>query len=40
MCPDGARALGGGVCSPGVNVERVEGETLLSVTDSDSDLEV
>ncbi|KAE8284187.1 Homeobox protein SIX3 Sine oculis homeobox-like protein 3 [Larimichthys crocea] len=40
MCPDGARSLSGGECSPDEGGERADGETLLSVTDSDSDLDV
>ncbi|XP_037609967.1 homeobox protein SIX3b [Sebastes umbrosus] len=40
MCPDGARSLSGGECSPDESGERADGETLLSVTDSDSDLDV
>lgn len=38
LCPDGVRSLSGGECSP--DEERADGETLLSVTDSDSDLDV
>lgn len=40
MCPEGARSLSGGECSPDEGGERADGETLLSVTDSDSDLDV
>ncbi|TNN68405.1 Homeobox protein SIX3 [Liparis tanakae] len=40
MCPDGARSFSGGECSPDESGERADGETLLSVTDSDSDLDV
>lgn len=40
MCPEGARGLSGGECSPDGSRERADGETLLSVTDSDSDLDV
>lgn len=40
MCPDGARSLSGGECSPDESGERADRETLLSVTDSDSDLDV
>ncbi|XP_058476747.1 homeobox protein SIX3b [Solea solea] len=41
MCPDGARAFSGGDCSPDGSAERADGQTfLLSVTDSDSDLDV
>lgn len=40
MCPDGARSFSGGECSPDQNAEHADGETLLSVTDSDSDLDV
>ncbi|KAG7228084.1 hypothetical protein INR49_005707 [Caranx melampygus] len=39
ICPDGARALSGGECSPDGSAERADGQTLLSVTDSDSDLD-
>lgn len=40
MCPDGSRSFSGGECSPDQSAERADGETLLSVTDSDSDLDV
>lgn len=40
MCPGGVRSLSGGECSPDESGERADGETLLSVTDSDSDLDV
>ncbi|XP_056286017.1 homeobox protein SIX3b [Pseudoliparis swirei] len=40
MCPNGARSFSGGECSPDESGERADGETLLSVTDSDSDLDV
>lgn len=40
MCSDRARALSRGGCSPDGSTERADGETLLSVTDSDSDLDV
>lgn len=38
LCPDGA--LSGGECSPGGSAGRGDEETHLSVTDSDSDLDV
>lgn len=40
MCPDGTRSFSGGECSPDQSAEHADGETLLSVTDSDSDLDV
>nr|XP_057918379.1 homeobox protein SIX3b [Doryrhamphus excisus]XP_057918380.1 homeobox protein SIX3b [Doryrhamphus excisus] len=41
LCSNGTHhPLSGGGCSPDLNVTRADGETLLSVTDSDSDLEV
>uniref|UniRef100_A0A3Q3WRM7 Homeobox domain-containing protein n=1 Tax=Mola mola TaxID=94237 RepID=A0A3Q3WRM7_MOLML len=40
MCPDGARSFSRGGCSPDQSGERADGETLLSVTDSESDLDV
>lgn len=40
MCQEGAHALSRGECSPDGSREQADGETLLSVTDSDSDLDV
>ncbi|XP_019749311.1 homeobox protein SIX3b [Hippocampus comes] len=42
MCSEGVgHPLGGGACmSPDANADRADGQTVLSVTDSDSDLEV
>ncbi|XP_014889960.1 homeobox protein SIX3b [Poecilia latipinna] len=40
ICTDGSRPPSGGDCSPDGSAERVDGETFLSVTDSDSDLDV